>query len=465
MLVLFVITTGASEFETSHKIKSKDLGEFETSHKKPSYLTQKKFFSKEKPELNPVLSALIGEDIKANIEAKRQAEYTTPATSLTTQNGLIDSHQNLDFAGSENKQTSKIQIKKGPNGQDYEYEYVYYYYDDDENNDKKSLKADDDFPDSKTRYTTIDRTSATAGQNSVGSQGRALTTDNEESEDPERLPVNTRFPPRAKNVAPTQTPEQKKISVKRPSLELVDSDSFNTNEKLQKGNRNMENVDKFSDARNAEESPEKSEVKLYEENTTDLTELSTEKPGMEKVALDLYALITNANFDSSTMINDEDSTASTIDPEFTTVMEDTTETELIPETTPTTTTTTTTTTPAPTTTTTTTPAPTTATLVGRGGANRNRFGNRRNQNSRATSTEAPVASPETTGKSKPRFSRPNFSNGSGRNRFSAPDVEPQIAAEPAIEKEEANVIQSSKPELRSKLSVINNLNTYLSSNN
>lgn len=27
-------------------------------------------------------------------------------------------------------QTSRINVKKGPNGQDYEYEYIYYYYED-----------------------------------------------------------------------------------------------------------------------------------------------------------------------------------------------------------------------------------------------------------------------------------------------------------------------------------------------
>jgi hypothetical protein len=36
-------------------------------------------------------------------------------------------------AGSSSNQQSRIEIKKGPNGQDYEYEYVYYYYDDDDN--------------------------------------------------------------------------------------------------------------------------------------------------------------------------------------------------------------------------------------------------------------------------------------------------------------------------------------------
>ncbi|KAK6618557.1 hypothetical protein RUM43_012948 [Polyplax serrata] len=35
-------------------------------------------------------------------------------------------------AGSSPSQSSRINIKKGPNGQDYEYEYVYYYYDEDE---------------------------------------------------------------------------------------------------------------------------------------------------------------------------------------------------------------------------------------------------------------------------------------------------------------------------------------------
>lgn len=39
----------------------------------------------------------------------------------------------LVLAGSSNNQQSRIEVKKGPNGQDYEYEYVYYYYDDDDN--------------------------------------------------------------------------------------------------------------------------------------------------------------------------------------------------------------------------------------------------------------------------------------------------------------------------------------------
>lgn len=46
--------------------------------------------------------------------------------------GLLSSNVQLETAGSEQKQHSRIQIKKGPNGQDYEYEYIYYYYDEDE---------------------------------------------------------------------------------------------------------------------------------------------------------------------------------------------------------------------------------------------------------------------------------------------------------------------------------------------
>lgn len=50
--------------------------------------------------------------------------------------GLLSSNVKLETAGSEQKQHSRIQVKKGPNGQDYEYEYIYYYYDEDEESKK-----------------------------------------------------------------------------------------------------------------------------------------------------------------------------------------------------------------------------------------------------------------------------------------------------------------------------------------
>lgn len=100
--------------------------------------------SKEKPELDDQLSELIAADVKNNIEAKRLSEYekyvieplTTEKSTVaqSVNDGLIDDDEFaiLEGAGSENKQQSRIQIKKGPNGQDYEYEYVYYYYDDED---------------------------------------------------------------------------------------------------------------------------------------------------------------------------------------------------------------------------------------------------------------------------------------------------------------------------------------------
>lgn len=96
--------------------------------------------------------------------------------------GLLTSNVKLETAGSEQKQHSRIQIKKGPNGQDYEYEYVYYYYDEEdakkESKDKASsttaapvhnshdgpLKTDSDNQIAKeakpkNKYSTIDRSS------------------------------------------------------------------------------------------------------------------------------------------------------------------------------------------------------------------------------------------------------------------------------------------------------------------
>ncbi len=53
---------------------------------------------------------------------------------VTTDEGVFDfvdsplSDKHLVSAGT--AQTSRINVKKGPNGQDYEYEYIYYYYED-----------------------------------------------------------------------------------------------------------------------------------------------------------------------------------------------------------------------------------------------------------------------------------------------------------------------------------------------
>lgn len=193
-------------FESSHKIQHNV--EFRTSHRISEeglkhHELLKSMRSNEKPELDETLGELIAADIKNNIEAKRLSEYehyvveplTTVKPVLSTQTvarsineGLIDDLSILEEAGSENKQASRIQIKKGPNGQDYEYEYVYYYYDEDEKT------ADDDdviigsrkgpsstttttAPSGKSRYSSIERGSSTAApvaeRNEIPTRGKA----------------------------------------------------------------------------------------------------------------------------------------------------------------------------------------------------------------------------------------------------------------------------------------------------
>ncbi|PNF33221.1 hypothetical protein B7P43_G11374 [Cryptotermes secundus] len=241
-------------------------------------------------------------------------------------------------AGSSSNQQSRIEVKKGPNGQDYEYEYVYYYYDDEDNDtiataDEKShvsasppttistttertstsgkrylpsashkdtdeeanhaaatrgrsrnrsqpqgVTEQQNHPEQlegkpsngRQRYTTIERnrgeastTVAPESSNEVlppsrgsRSRGRQLTlqTTPEPPDEPtpvaeERLPANTRFPPRSRsnhNSATVTTPSSEEAlatrgrsssgngassttnGVRRPSLELVDSSSFRT---------------------------------------------------------------------------------------------------------------------------------------------------------------------------------------------------------------------------------------------
>lgn len=165
--------------------------------------------SKEKPELDDQLAELIAADVRNNIEAKRLSENEKyiiepltekPAKSSSVaesvNEGLIDDEEFsiLEGAGSENKQQSRIQIKKGPNGQDYEYEYVYYYYDDDESknpgdsdvivaNRKPPSPATTTTPATTTqaqssggkiRYSSVERgTPASSGGNEILSRGKA----------------------------------------------------------------------------------------------------------------------------------------------------------------------------------------------------------------------------------------------------------------------------------------------------
>lgn len=305
-------------------------------------------------------------------------------------------------------------MKKGPNGIDYEYEYVYYYYDDDEKDGKKTTvpttekatEKDTARPTGgKNRYTSVDRSSSTVKSipefNEIPSsrgKGRQVIPVVEEVVE-ERLPANTRFPPRnsvsntpSVSVVSTVDETTKKISVKRPSLELVDSHSFSRGDKS-KGSRVVEN--EFT--KSVSESKDKSVIPLSSTTPSDVNdalvasststastptasndasttlteewaELTTQI--MDRVALDLYAHLVNENSlaDVTTTSDDNEASGVTTDSTGSTVTADEYTTYIAPVSS----TTTTTTTEAPTTTTTTTE---TALLHGRKSpfSGRNRF--------------------------------------------------------------------------------------------
>lgn len=108
-------------------------------------------------------------------------------------------------------------MKKGPNGKDYEYEYVYYYYDEEDENKAGTAGSpvtnSYDIPsrttsaprrvsttNNRSKYSTVERSSTVEPSNNEvipnrnGNRGRQLVETEDISE--ERLPANTRFPPR-----------------------------------------------------------------------------------------------------------------------------------------------------------------------------------------------------------------------------------------------------------------------------
>ncbi|XP_031640835.1 uncharacterized serine-rich protein C215.13 [Contarinia nasturtii] len=444
--------------------KSEDAYEIKQRHFRAIDLDKHSFHStKNRPELDPITSALINADVRQSIDAKkRHAEYdssplseaskvgttivtTTTSAPVQTTVKYIPKAQDdtvvvdsLVDSTSEKKQTSRIEVKKGPNGVDYEYEYVYYYYDDDKDKDtKKSATVTDDKSiesqnNGKNRYDKISTTPKPSFERnelptSRGKGRQSIPVVEETSE--ERLPVNTRFPPRSTATPSVQVLSNvdettKKISIKRPSLELVDSQSFNRGEKVQSKGRILENeFSKANDLKiseNPTNTPSVTEsVPQSATSTSDSEETTTQV--MDKVALDLYAHLVNenSNIDLSTSVTpfDESSTLSDSLPI-------TTE-ELITTETLTTTTAASTTEATTTTTTTTTTEPSTL-INGRrtpsfGAGRRNTLkGRSKPTESKVTSEEqlkesSPLSSEITSTQNKPknRFSRPTFS---GRTR-------------------------------------------------
>ncbi|GAB0100297.1 hypothetical protein DMENIID0001_167730 [Sergentomyia squamirostris] len=202
--------------------------------------------AREKPELSEHLSVLIGEDVAKNIEYKRLIEQAELGASPQQQ-------PYLTTPSTPANQKSRIQVKTAPNGVDYEYEYVYYYYDEDEDNNKTSASA---VPsrDNKNHYEIADVT-AKVPEDESANEGRASKISSGEDE---RLPKNTRFPPR--EILPVTSEPAAKIVVKHPSSDFVDSDTFNT-----------------ADNRNSPAT----------------TTQSPKDAVMEKAAFDLYAILQN----------------------------------------------------------------------------------------------------------------------------------------------------------------------------
>ncbi|KAK9303318.1 hypothetical protein QLX08_005062 [Tetragonisca angustula] len=118
---------------------------------------------------------------------------------------------------------SRIQVKKGPNGKDYEYETT-------------PAPRRGGSSTNRNKYTNVERSSTVEpASNEVipnrnGNRGRQLVETEDVSE--ERLPANTRFPPRSRSSHNTGTtePSRTRGNRPRPSLDLVDSSSFRTHQ-------------------------------------------------------------------------------------------------------------------------------------------------------------------------------------------------------------------------------------------
>lgn len=132
--------------------------------------------------------------------------------------GLLASNARLETAASEQKQHSRIQIKKGPNGQDYEYEYIYYYYDEEEEGKASKGKPSTAAPvhnahdgpqkvegdiqvnkesKSRSKYASIDRSGASTQPSTLVAEGPN-----------EVVPSAAKTRQRGRNIAPAPVQEE-----------------------------------------------------------------------------------------------------------------------------------------------------------------------------------------------------------------------------------------------------------------
>lgn len=270
-------------------------------------------FKYSKPQIDSALGEMIGENIRNIIDSHHIAEDQETGDSsktATTPANVVNIHDiNLLEAGSETKHKSRIVTKKAENGKEYEYEYYYYYEDegegmDDEVVDSKETDAEQSIESNKKKLDI--KGDIKKDHNNKNEATNDLKTN-------EELPVYTRFPPRENSKASTNqqiistdAPDNRKHQVKRPSLELVDSHSFNTN-------------DKKSSSRSFEsESSKLEQTEAVNKDTDEKSAVSTKAPVttltdttsfiMHKSAMDLYAILANENLNSENEVLEREST-------------------------------------------------------------------------------------------------------------------------------------------------------------
>lgn len=232
--------------EKEHKLIKREASPAESPAPAPAgaiKLDVAKLLAKYKTELKTSTTTTTTKRPKSR-RVKKDATVTLPTPVLTTGAPVkraVDDDFTLDGAASE-KQRSRIQIKKGPNGQEYEYEYVYYYYDDDDDDKstkEKTFNSHDGPAREKSDTTKSDKSKTQAPDaNEVipsnrgrgNSRGRQL-----DEEDDERLPANTRFPPRGRNIdtTPSSAEEGSKTSRGRTRNKPSESAEDNYSEETQ----------------------------------------------------------------------------------------------------------------------------------------------------------------------------------------------------------------------------------------
>ncbi|XP_066584452.1 mucin-2-like isoform X2 [Prorops nasuta] len=122
---------------------------------------------------------------------------------------------------------SRIQVKKGPNGKDYEYETTV-------SPPRRSSSSTGNS--NRSKYTSVERSSTVEPvSNEVipnRNRGRQLAEPETETIPEERLPTNTRFPPRSRSNHNSGTTEATRGRGNRPRLnfDLIDSSSFRTHQ-------------------------------------------------------------------------------------------------------------------------------------------------------------------------------------------------------------------------------------------